>query len=475
MVFFHTLKTGTLAVILLAPLLLASQIASAMPPGYYVVRPGDSLRSIGEESGLKWQDIVRWNNLSSTDALAVGDTIRLIPPLPAPPAVGTNAASAQSSFPAAVVPAQQNVVSSSPVQAGIQSGLSWPSEGALSKSFSAQSKGIDFKAPRGTPVTAAADSVVSYSGVGMVGDGTMVLLRHSPALMTVYVNLQNVTVTEGAQVRRGQKIAESTGSRDFHFEVRVQGKVVDPFTHLAVLSGDSGQTRAQMEINTQRIREEEQRVAAAEEAQMQARDREREQEREMRATRTQNEAQTSALLGAAIGIMASRNSGRSTPGASRGIDIQSTSVTSGAAGGVPILSTSGGSGGIDIPTGGRAGNGSGNATSSGADEKNYFNGNALNCLQVSNGSEPRFNLLINTCDFPIAVHSQALENIRKNPDISPGATNNLAANEKKETFAPGGRKYMACRTEYMGAPVFTEKWSCYYYVAKTKTRVLNPR
>src|SRR3954447_20370048 len=49
-------------------------------PGYYAVRPGDTIRRIGTDTGQRWQDIARWNNLDNPDLIEVGQVLRVIPP-----------------------------------------------------------------------------------------------------------------------------------------------------------------------------------------------------------------------------------------------------------------------------------------------------------------------------------------------------------------------------------------------------------
>lgn len=127
---------------------------------------------------------------------------------------------------------------SSPVQALPKSGSlrwSWPVTGQLLKRFSSDgvgSKGIDIAGTRGDPVKAAADGVVVYSGEGLVGYGKLIILRHNDEYITAYAHNDKLIAAEGQKVKQGQTIAElgSTGAeRDkLHFEIRYQGKPVDP-------------------------------------------------------------------------------------------------------------------------------------------------------------------------------------------------------------------------------------------------------
>ena len=107
---------------------------------------------------------------------------------------------------------------------------SWPLPGTIPATYSPLSKGLDFETRGVLPVRAAADGVVSYVGNSIKSYGEMVVIKHGPSYLSVYANNSKVMVKEGETVRRGQKIAE-TGGRDsarWHFEIRHQGKPVDP-------------------------------------------------------------------------------------------------------------------------------------------------------------------------------------------------------------------------------------------------------
>lgn len=109
----------------------------------------------------------------------------------------------------------------------------WPSAGPLASGFDeARSKGLAFTGKAGDPVLAAADGRVVYAGSGLRGYGNLVIVKHNATYLTAYAHNQTLLVKEDQVVRRGQKIAEM-GSSDaervqLHFEIRRQGKPVDP-------------------------------------------------------------------------------------------------------------------------------------------------------------------------------------------------------------------------------------------------------
>ena len=113
----------------------------------------------------------------------------------------------------------------------------WPSSGALLTGFDeAKNKGLDLGGKPGDPVLAAADGRVVYAGAGLRGYGNLVILKHNNTYLTAYAHNQTLLVKEDQTVRKGQKIAEM-GNSDadrvkLHFEIRRQGKPVDPAKYL---------------------------------------------------------------------------------------------------------------------------------------------------------------------------------------------------------------------------------------------------
>jgi lipoprotein NlpD len=109
----------------------------------------------------------------------------------------------------------------------------WPTSGKLLTPFGeAGNKGIDLAGKTGEPVQAAAAGVVSYAGSGLRGYGNLVVIRHDATWLSVYAHNSKVLVKEKQAVKQGQKIAEigasDTTSPRLHFEIRRQGKPVDP-------------------------------------------------------------------------------------------------------------------------------------------------------------------------------------------------------------------------------------------------------
>ena len=113
----------------------------------------------------------------------------------------------------------------------------WPAQGAVVANFDeAKNKGVAIGGKVGDPVLAAADGRVVYAGAGLRGYGNLIILKHNNTYLTAYAHNQALLVREDQAVKQGQKIAEM-GNTDadrvkLHFEIRRQGKPVDPTRYL---------------------------------------------------------------------------------------------------------------------------------------------------------------------------------------------------------------------------------------------------
>ena len=208
-------------------------------PGYYTVQKGDTLTRIGLDHGQSWRDLVRWNNLPNAHLIEVGQVLRVAPPGAAVETAGVvvqpvpNAPEAS-----AVTKAPAPVPAPAPTAANDDGlGFVWPAEGSLLAGFDeAKNKGLDIGGKAGDPVLAAADGQVVYAGAGLRGYGNLIILKHNNTFLTAYAHNQALLVKEDQKVRKGQKIAEM-GKTDadrvkLHFEIRRQGKPVDPAKYL---------------------------------------------------------------------------------------------------------------------------------------------------------------------------------------------------------------------------------------------------
>jgi lipoprotein NlpD len=211
---------------------------NAGKPGYYTVKPGDTLIRIGMDNGQSWRDILRWNKLDNPNLIETGQVLRVAPPAPEVAVVrpATSPAAASASAPVASAPAPAPL----PVPSAAEDAISfqWPARGNLISGFDeSKNKGLDIGGKVGDPVLAAADGRVVYAGAGLRGYGNLIILKHNNTYLTAYAHNQTLLVKEDQAIKRGQKIAEM-GNSDadqvkLHFEIRRQGKPVDPAKYLS--------------------------------------------------------------------------------------------------------------------------------------------------------------------------------------------------------------------------------------------------
>lgn len=229
---------------------------NAGKPGFYSVKQGDTLIRIGLETGQNWRDIARWNNIDNPNVIEVGQVLRVLAPGTDPNSalargvlvgkvetrpLDPRAVAAGASAPAGSASAAPIAATQGPAPAPVPRdgggdddvNWMWPASGPVAAGFDeARNKGVAIAGKAGDPVLAAADGRVVYAGSGLRGYGNLVIVKHNATYLTAYAHNQALLVKEDQLVRRGQKIAEM-GSSDaervqLHFEIRKQGKPVDP-------------------------------------------------------------------------------------------------------------------------------------------------------------------------------------------------------------------------------------------------------
>ena len=224
---------------------------NAGKPGYYTVRQGDTLTRIGLDNGQAWRDLAKWNNLDNPNLIEAGQVIRVVPPNAAVEVAGVVARPVSNAgVPAKAAPVTTEAkdkngsapVASATPAAPADEGLAfiWPAAGPLLGGFDeAKNKGLDIGGKAGDAVMAAADGQVVYAGAGLRGYGNLLILKHNNTFLTAYAHNQALLVKEDQKVKKGQKIAEmgnsdSASGVKLHFEIRRQGKPVDPAKLLPV-------------------------------------------------------------------------------------------------------------------------------------------------------------------------------------------------------------------------------------------------
>jgi lipoprotein NlpD len=247
------------------------------PPGYYRVKPGDTLYRIALENGQNYRDIATWNNLTNPNQIEVDQLLRVAPPganvaaitpgVATSPIVGGGVQSAPLGSPGAPPPgapgavtggvaggvasappvygsapnatalAPQPAASDTGAAAASNIAFAWPVRGPILGTFDdSTNKGVNIGGAAGDPVKAAADGRVVYAGNGLRGYGNLIIIKHDATFLTAYAHNRALMVKEGDAVTKGQKIAEMGNSDSdrvmLHFEVRRQGKPVDPLKYL---------------------------------------------------------------------------------------------------------------------------------------------------------------------------------------------------------------------------------------------------
>lgn len=221
------------------------------------VQRGDTLYGIAFRNGIDVRDLAAWNGISAPYTIYPGQSLRLYPrggastavrtapspPRPAATATPSRPATGSASTappPGAVKPVARAPVPPAPV-APPASDVSWrwPADGTLLNRFVAGEptrQGIDIGGESGAPVKAAGDGVVVYSGSGLVGYGELIIIKHNDAWLSAYGHNRARMVNEGAIVKAGQQVAvmgRTGAARDMlHFEIRYNGKPVDPLQYL---------------------------------------------------------------------------------------------------------------------------------------------------------------------------------------------------------------------------------------------------
>jgi lipoprotein NlpD len=252
--------------------------------GMHTVKRGDTLIRIALDNGLNYRELAAWNNLADPDDIKLGQVLRLSPPeggvvtspvaMPTPEprsapvpkktqprgdkrpytesamadlqkgegngngssgiARGERADGADSpAAPVAAAPAARPAAPTVIAADSERLSWMWPSDGRIVATFDeGKNKGIDIAGRPGQAVVAAGAGKVMYAGSGIRGYGNLVIVKHSNNLLSAYAHNRAILVKEGASVARGQVIAEM-GDSDadavkLHFEIRQQGKPVDP-------------------------------------------------------------------------------------------------------------------------------------------------------------------------------------------------------------------------------------------------------
>jgi lipoprotein NlpD len=244
--------------------------APAQHYNYHVVKPGETLYSIGVSSGLGFERLADLNNLAKPYNIRLGQKIKIIneeaestlkkvadkPPkekvstvLKKPKKSSENKAKTQEiketekepevkkNAQKIVKAEQKSSIISIDNEKMLKLNFQWPVRGKVVKNFpQTNNKGIDIAGDVGRLVTASSAGKVAYSGQGLIGFGKVLIIKHNDRFLSAYANIEQIAVNEGQQIGQGQHIAKigSNGSKKstLHFEIRKNGKPVNPLKYL---------------------------------------------------------------------------------------------------------------------------------------------------------------------------------------------------------------------------------------------------
>jgi lipoprotein NlpD len=181
------------------------------------------LYSIARRFGVDYRDLARWNGIGSDYQIFQGQVLHLR---------GANARKSAATPPSAPAPKAP----APPPVAAFK--WLWPT---LSQSYVSTTRpngglGLMINGQAQQVVRAAGPGRVVYSGAGLLGYGQLLIVKHDDTYLSAYGYTENILVKEGDAVSAGQKIASMgkgpSGVSQLYFEIRVNGKPIDPLSLL---------------------------------------------------------------------------------------------------------------------------------------------------------------------------------------------------------------------------------------------------
>lgn len=204
----------------------------------YIVRQGDTLYGIAFAHGLDHRKLARWNKLQLNQPIYPGDKLMLT----APSGIESKSIRETKPKPSVKNGNSRKPKPKSPPKTHPAPVWRWPTKGVLVAKFGDQNaagKGLDIRGREGIPIVAAAPGKVMYAGSGLIGYGKLIIIKHNESYLSAYGYNRRLLAKQGDTVTTGQQIAEmgvGPGKQSIlHFEIRVNGKAVDPLRYLPPL------------------------------------------------------------------------------------------------------------------------------------------------------------------------------------------------------------------------------------------------
>ncbi len=219
---------------------------SVANPKYYLVKPGDTLYSIAFRFGLDYMRLAASNKIGPSFRIFEGQSLSLSEAdgeakINQNPSAATAVNSSVITSSSVTKVNSQNNGDDSSVKRTVdlpELSWNWPHLGKIVRTFrsgSSTQKGIDIKGQIGDSVVAATSGIVVYAGNGLPGYGNLIIVEHANSLLSAYAFAETILVKEKDNISAGQKIAtmgEQGDQPGLHFEIRQNGKPVDPFKFL---------------------------------------------------------------------------------------------------------------------------------------------------------------------------------------------------------------------------------------------------
>ena len=220
-----------------APPIITPKPTSSTNTSKHTVAKGETLYSIAFMYGQDVREVASWNNIRAPYTIYPKQVLQITPPQSLQRVTSTPSVNQSTTKITSTPSPVMGIVPSRTQDSKIS--WQWPTNGKIIGTYVATDtgkKGIDISGQRGQPIYASAEGHVVYSGNGLRGYGNLLIIKHSETLYTAYAHNERLLVTDDANVKKGQRIADmgSSGTDKvmLHFEVRRDGKPVDPLQYL---------------------------------------------------------------------------------------------------------------------------------------------------------------------------------------------------------------------------------------------------
>ena len=211
---------------------------------HHRVKAGETLYSIAFQYGRDHRDVARWNRIRKPYTIYPKQRLRIVPISGDKIRIKQNTKVTKTNSKTRV-PIKRPIVATKPRYVSNAKLIwQWPTRGKVVSTFSIRDpgrRGIDIVGRKGQPVKAAAAGRVVYRGNGLRGYGNLIIIKHNETYFSAYAHTENVVVKENEKVKLGQRIADmgntSSDKTKLHFEIRRNGKPVNPLRSLPKLPG----------------------------------------------------------------------------------------------------------------------------------------------------------------------------------------------------------------------------------------------